>query len=89
MRSAEGRRANILARSTRRLLFLVCAVLLLESFFSAVLTPLVPSYRSDLGLTETATGNLVTSYAAGSLLTALPAGWFASRFNPRRAVIVG
>jgi len=73
----------------RRLLFLACAVLLMESFFSAVLTPLVPSYRRDLGLSEGATGILVAAYAAGSLLLSLPAGWFASRFNPRRAVIVG
>ncbi|MFM2437593.1 MAG: hypothetical protein RLZ55_404 [Actinomycetota bacterium] len=73
----------------KRLLFLVCAVLLMESFFSAVLTPLVPSYRRDLGLTDAATGGLVAAYAAGSLLLALPAGWFASRFNPRKAVILG
>ncbi|MEI8081420.1 MAG: MFS transporter, partial [Actinomycetes bacterium] len=74
---------------TKRLLFLVCAVLLMESFFSAVLTPLVPSYRNDLGLTDGATGILVAAYAAGSLLLALPAGWFSSRFNPRNAVILG
>lgn len=74
---------------TKRLLVLVCTVLLLESFFSAVLTPLVPSYRSELGLTDAATGILVAAYAAGSLLLALPAGWFASRFNPRKAVILG
>ena len=74
---------------TKRLLFLACAVLLLESFFSAVLTPLVPSYRRELGLTDGATGVLVAAYAAGSLLCALPAGWFASRFNPRKAVILG
>lgn len=61
----------------------------MESFFSAVLTPLVPSYRNDLGLTDGATGILVAAYAAGSLLLALPAGWFASRFNPRKAVILG
>ena len=73
----------------KRLLVLVCAVLLMESFFSAVLTPLVPAYRNELGLTDGATGILVAAYAAGSLLLALPAGWFASRFNPRKAVIVG
>ena len=74
---------------TKRLLSLACAVLLMESFFSAVLTPLVPSYREELGLTDGATGVLVAAYAAGSLLLALPAGWFASRFNPRNAVILG
>ena len=72
-----------------RLLILVCAVLLMESFVSAVLTPLVPSYRSELGLSERNTGVLVAAYATGSLLLAFPAGWFASRFNPRKAVILG
>ncbi|MEY3732657.1 MAG: hypothetical protein RL347_16 [Actinomycetota bacterium] len=75
--------------TARRLLFLVCAVLFLEAFYSAVLTPLVPGYRRDLGLTEDATGLLVAAYSAGALLLAVPAGWFASRFNPRSAVIVG
>jgi predicted MFS family arabinose efflux permease len=73
----------------RRLLFLTCAVLLLEAFYSAVLTPLVPGYRRDLGLTEDATGLLIAAYSAGALLLAIPAGWFASRFNPRTAVVVG
>lgn len=68
---------------------MACSVLLMESFFSAVLTPLVPGYRRELGLSEGHTGLLVAAYAAGSLLSALPAGWFASRFNPRTAVTVG
>jgi DHA1 family solute carrier family 18 vesicular amine transporter 1/2 len=75
--------------TARRLLFLACAVLLLEAFYSAVLTPLVPGYRRDLGLTEDATGLLVAAYSIGALLLAIPAGWFSSRFNPRTAVIAG
>jgi MFS family permease len=59
------------AKLARRLLFLTCAVLLLEAFFSAVLTPLVPGYRRDLGLTEDATGLLVAAYLAGALLLAV------------------
>lgn len=73
----------------RRLLVLSCAVLLMESFFSAVLTPLAPSFRRELGLSEGATGILLASYALGSLLLSLPAGWFTSRFNPRNAVVLG
>lgn len=79
----------ILRPVTRRLIFLTCAVLLLESFFSAVLTPMVPAFRQELGLSEGATGLLVAAYAAGSLIFSLPAGWFASRYNPRTAVVVG
>lgn len=73
----------------RRLIVVASAVLLLESFFSQVLTPLVPSYRNDLGLGEGATGVLVAAYSVGGLLLAIPGGWFTSRFNPRRAVITG
>lgn len=72
-----------------RLLIVASGVILIESFFSAVLTPLVPAYREDLGLTEGATGILVASYSIGGFLLAFPAGWFASRFNPRNAVVVG
>lgn len=73
----------------KRLLIVASSVVLIESFFSAVLTPLVPSYREDLGLSEGATGLLVASYSIGGLLLAFPAGWIASRFNPRNAVILG
>ncbi len=79
----------ILRPVTRRLIFLTCSVLLLESFFSAVLTPMVPAFRQELGLSEGATGILVAAYAAGSLIFSMPAGWFASRYNPRTAVVVG
>lgn len=72
-----------------RLLIVASGVILIESFFSAVLTPLVPGYREDLGLTEGATGLLVASYSIGGFLLAFPAGWFASRYNPRSAVVLG
>jgi len=72
-----------------RLLIVASGVILIESFFSAVLTPLVPGYREDLGLTEGATGVLVASYSIGGFLLAFPAGWFASRYNPRSAVVLG
>lgn len=73
----------------RRLVVVASAVVLIESFFSAVLTPLVPSYRQELGLSEGATGLLIASYSIGGFLLAFPAGWFASRFNPRNAIILG
>jgi MFS family permease len=73
----------------RRLLVLTCTILILESFLASVLTPLVPYYRRELGLTEGASGILVAAYAAGLLLASLPSGWAASVFNPRKAVITG
>lgn len=73
----------------RRLLILSCAVVFLDVTFFAVLTPLLPDYREELGLSEAAVGVLSGSYAAGTLVMALPGGWFAARFGPRRAVLVG
>lgn len=73
----------------RRLLFLACAVVFLDVTFFAVLTPLLPSYRDDLGIGESAAGILSGAFAAGTLLMALPAGWLAARFGPRRTVITG
>ncbi len=73
----------------RRLLILCCFVVFMETTFFAVLTPLLPSYRDDLGLSDAEVGVLSGSFAAGTLLTALPGGWFAARYGPRRAMIVG
>jgi MFS family permease len=58
------------------------------AFFSAI-APLLPDYVDDLGLSEAEAGVLSASYAAGTLLASLPAGLVASRFGPRRSVIVG
>ncbi|MGH2905331.1 MAG: MFS transporter [Solirubrobacterales bacterium] len=73
----------------RRLLLLACAVIFLDVTFFAVLTPLLPDYRSEFNLSEAAAGVLSGAYAAGTLAMALPAGWFAARFGPRQAVLAG
>jgi MFS family permease len=57
-------------------------------FFSAI-APLLPEYVSELGLSKAQAGVLSASYAAGTLLAALPAGLLAARVGPRRTVIVG
>ena len=73
----------------RRLLVLACFVVFMETTFFAVLTPLLPSYRDDLGLSDAAVGVLSGAFAAGTLVTALPGGWIAARYGPRRAMILG
>ena len=73
----------------RRLLIVSSAVLLLDTTFFAVLTPLLPSFRVDHHLSEGAAGVLAGSFAAGSLVMALPAGWMAARVGPRRTVVTG
>ena len=58
----------------RRLFPLVAAVILVDTMFYAAITPLLPEYADDLGLSKAAAGILSASYAAGTLLAALPVG---------------
>ena len=74
---------------SRRLFMLVAAVILLDTSFYAAITPLLPGYADDLNLSKAAAGVLSASYAAGTLLAALPSGWLAARIGFRRAMVVG
>jgi MFS family permease len=74
---------------SRRLFLLVAAVILLDTMFYAAITPLLPGYADDLGLSKTSAGILSASYAAGTLLAALPSGWLAARIGFRSAMLVG
>ena len=73
----------------RRLLFLVCLVVFVETMLYSALVPLLPGYTHEFGLSKTAAGLLVGAYAAGAVLGALPGGIAAARYGPRRALLVG
>jgi MFS family permease len=73
----------------RRLLLLSSAVVFLDVVFYTAITPLLPSYVDDLGLSKGAAGVLAASYAAGTLIASLPAGFVAARVGPRRALLSG
>lgn len=73
----------------RRLLVLACAVVFLDVTFFSVLTPLLPSYKEDLSLSEASSGILAGSFAAGALVFAIPAGWLVARVGARPTVIAG
>jgi MFS family permease len=73
----------------RRLFALVAAVILVDTMFYAAIAPLLPEYADDLDLSKTAAGILSASYAAGTLLAAIPAGFFAARVGVRSAMLVG
>src|SRR3954462_12291078 len=60
---------------------------LVEVCFSPALTPLLPSYVADFGLSTTQAGLLAGSYALAGLVAALPSGWVAARYGARRALI--
>ena len=73
----------------RRLLVLVCAVVLLDTAFYAVVAPLLPRLAAELDLSKAQAGVLVSAYAAGTLVAALPTGLLATRVGPRRVLLVG
>jgi MFS family permease len=73
----------------RRLLLLASTMVFFDVAFFAAIAPLLPTYVDDLGLSKAQAGLLSASYAAGTLLFSLPAGFIASRFGPRRTVICG
>src|SRR6478672_9868010 len=73
----------------RRLLLLASAMIFFDVAFFAAIAPLLPEYVDDLGLSKAQAGVLSASYAAGTLVAALPAGLLASRIGPRRTVIAG
>lgn len=73
----------------RRLLVLASTMVFFDVAFFAAIAPLLPDYVDELGLSKAEAGILSASYAAGTLLFSLPAGYIASRVGPRRTVIFG
>lgn len=73
----------------RRLLPLVCVVVLVDTSLFAALTPLLGRFAQELHLSSAGAGVLVAAYAAGALLGGLPGGVAAARLGPRRAVLTG
>jgi MFS family permease len=73
----------------RRLLLLGSTVVFLDVAFYSAITPLLPSYVDDLGLSKGAAGVLSAAYAAGTLVAALPSGFVAARVGARRSLLVG
>ena len=73
----------------RRLRLLGSAVVFLDVAFYTAITPLLPMYADDLGLSKGSAGILTASYAAGTLIAALPSGFVAASIGPRRALLSG
>jgi MFS family permease len=73
----------------RRLFLLSAAVIMLDTTFYSAVAPLLPGYADDLDLSKTAAGVLSASYAAGTLLAAVPAGFLAARIGFRATMLAG
>jgi MFS family permease len=73
----------------RRLLFVVGAIVLVDTLFYAALTPLLPHYVDEFGLSKSGAGLLAAMYAIGALAAGIPAGLAASWFGVKRTVLAG
>jgi predicted MFS family arabinose efflux permease len=73
----------------RQLLYLGCAVVLVDTVLYAALTPLLPRFSHELGLSKALAGVLVAAYPFGALLGGIPGGLVTARVGPRRAVLAG
>src|SRR3954462_385634 len=57
--------------------------------FYAAITPLLPDLVDELQLGKNGAGVLAGSYAAGTLIGALPGGWLAARAGVKATVLAG
>jgi MFS family permease len=73
----------------RPLLVFACAVVFVDTVFYAAITPLLPGYVEDLGLSRAQAGVLAAAYPAGTFLAAVPAGWLAGRAGTRATTLAG
>ena len=73
----------------RTLLILTCAMVLVDTIFYAALTPLVPYFTGELGLSKSAVGVLSGAFGAGVLLGSAPAGYLAARLGVKPTALLG
>jgi MFS family permease len=73
----------------RRLLVLIGTVIFVETMFYAVITPLLPHFADQYGLSKAQAGLLAAAYPAGTVGASIPAGWLAARVGVRRTVLAG
>ena len=64
-------------------------MVLVETMFYAVLTPLLPYYVEQLGLSKASAGTLSAFYAFGTIGFSVPAGFLVARIGARPTVLAG
>jgi MFS family permease len=73
----------------RRLLAMVSAIVLVDTMFYAAIAPLLPYYSHHFHLGKAQAGLLAATYAAGTLIGSIPAGWMAARIGVRATILGG
>ena len=82
-------RREPLPAQIRPVIRLAGLVVLTDTLFFAVLSPLLNGYAESAHLDRAGVGLLVAAYPLGMVLGAIPAGLLASRWGSRRLVIAG
>jgi len=86
---SQKRARPALPRPVRTLLIFVSAVVFTDTIFFTALTPLLPHYVHNVGLSKAGAGILVAAYPFGTLVAALPSGVIVARLGARRGVLIG
>ncbi len=73
----------------RRLLILACAIVFVDTTFYAAITPLLPHFEDEFGLSKSQAGLLAACYPAGTLIGAIPGGYLAAKAGVRATVLLG
>jgi predicted MFS family arabinose efflux permease len=73
----------------RPLLVLACAIVFVDTTFYAAITPLLPHFEDEFGLSKSGAGVLSAAYPAGTFAGAIPGGYLAARAGVRATVLLG
>lgn len=76
------------ARRSPPLAWLICAVVFTETTLLTLVTPLIPRYAADFGMSHAEAGLFVALYAAGSIAGSVPAGMLVARLGARTTVLI-
>ena len=71
----------------RRVLVLAGAIVVCDTMFFAALTPLLPDYADDFGLSKAGVGVLQAAYPLGVLVGSVPGGYSAARYGVKPTAI--
>src|SRR5262245_29005281 len=86
---ARCRVSAIRLRGVRRLLAFISAILFVDAMLFVAITPLVPSYADEYGLSDSAAGWLVAAFGIGAAIGGIPCGFLAMRVGPKATMVIG
>lgn len=73
----------------QRIRLAVGTTMFIDGLLYLVIFPLLPMFSEQYGLSKVDAAILLSGYQVAFVITAIPAGWLAGRFGPRRVVLGG